>query len=662
MSADVIASEEDGGLSDTRFLLPADARLTPLRDLSLRLQAKIGPAPPGHVVVSRPGFRVTTRLVSPELARLMDRFREPRSFVDAVLDFSRTEERDPFATLEDAFDALATLVDGRLLVPADSPESQAVAPSLATGQAFGRYEIVALVQALEDSEVYEATDPDEAPVALKIGRPGGTLSFAHESLVLARLVDGDTPALLEAGETGGRRYLAMAWRDGVQVTTAAQQARSTGDRSRLHGLVSSVLAAYGRLHARGVVHADIHPGNVLVAEDGAVTLLDFGRARLEAAGGIDLARAGIPQFYEPEMAAALSEGRLPPAATPRGEQAAVAALAYMLLTGLAPVDAGADHDELLARIATRPPLPFTARGVAPWPEAERVLARALAKDPGARFPDMADFAAAFAAATPSAERMRRPPEADAAIGAALDRVQRVWDDATADEAMRRAWIGLRAALAWGDPDLLAAADVWASRSGESWPAWAVRADVARARCDRAGEVQALAGFVQHAPQEEAPLLALARMLDGAAAREVDATGTTSWANACLQRLDAVGMALPACLALARAGVLPLPVGLGEALRALPARAGDASFWALACDAYAEPLFAERAGQAARRSGEVLDLLRLYQLTGEPVWLVSARRRACAAARRPLAESDGLSAALRLVELETPFRPVKPPFE
>src|SRR5689334_73828 len=103
-------------------------------------------------------------------------------------------------------------------------------------------------------------------------------------------------------------------------------------------------------------------------------------------------RSGIPHFYDPQMAGALLAGRLPPAVTAQSEQYAIAVLAYLLLTGLQPINTPAVHDELLQSIVHRPALPFAARGVPAWPEVEAVVGRALAKQPTERFPDVASLA------------------------------------------------------------------------------------------------------------------------------------------------------------------------------------------------------------------------------------------------------------------------------
>ena len=662
-------SEPAPGLGEILFTLPADARLVPVRELSPRIQARIGPVDPEQVVVSRPGFRVTTRLLTPELARLIAEFRAPRRLVDAVLGFSRAEARDPFATLDDAFGALATLIDGRVLVPADSPAARGLPPSLAAGQALAGYEVEALVQALEDSEVYRALSDRGQPVALKVARAGAHSALAHEARVLAHLGGGDTPRLIEAGEAGGRPFLAMAWRPGVSVAFAAQRMRASADRPRTRRMVAALLAAYGRLHAKGVVHGDIHPGNILVDEAGRVTLLDFGRARLDAADGADPARAGIAHFYEPEMAQAVLAGQAPPASTSRSEQYALASLCYFLLTGLHPVDPSAEHRELLARIVARPTLPFIARGVAAWPGVERVLRTALSKDPAGRFPDVAAFAAAFAAA-PSARPSPRPPPAAAnLLEAALERVLRGWRVDTSVEALPLAWFALRAALGRCDADLLAAADLWASRAGPGWAAATVRAEVARARCDSAAETEAIAAFIAGADRADgpAPMLQAARLLDGAAYREANTALLRDWAVLRLDRLraaDPTPVTLAhATLALAQAGAAPLPDGLRAQLDALPRGAGDVWLWGLAHDAFAEPRYTGRALDAARQTNQGLARLRAYQLTGDRRSLAAARRSAYAAVRRaPAADDPGiLETALLLLELEAPERVVRPPF-
>ena len=85
----------------------------------------------------------------------------------------------------------------------------------------------------------------------------------------------------------------------------------------------------------------------------------------------------------------------PPDLSAAGEQHAVAALLYVLLTGTHYRDFSLEKQAMFRQIAEEPPLPFTARGLPAWPEVEAVLSRALAKEPGERFPSLAALAAAW---------------------------------------------------------------------------------------------------------------------------------------------------------------------------------------------------------------------------------------------------------------------------
>ncbi len=159
-------------------------------------------------------------------------------------------------------------------------------------------------------------------------------------------------------------------------------------------LLRNVASSYSTLHALGVLHADVHAGNLLVGSDGEVTLVDFGLATLSDIG-TPPERGGVAFYFEPEWARQLlADGSSVPASA-RGEQFAVAALLYLLATRQHYVDFTLEREEMLRQICDAPPLPFASRGVSPWPALEQTLCRALSKDPAARFPDMAAFSAAL---------------------------------------------------------------------------------------------------------------------------------------------------------------------------------------------------------------------------------------------------------------------------
>src|SRR4029450_11692776 len=97
------------------------------------------------------------------------------------------------------------------------------------------------------------------------------------------------------------------------------------------------------------------------------------------------ARAGVLANYDPEMAAALLDGHSGPAATVASEQYAVGTLLYHIVTGAPYLELAVRREGALRQILTDPPLPLAARGIAPWPELERILRRMLEKDPAVRF-------------------------------------------------------------------------------------------------------------------------------------------------------------------------------------------------------------------------------------------------------------------------------------
>ena len=464
------------------LLLPKDVILVPVADLPEELRRQLD-SEEGDWAITRPRSRTPSRIVDAQSAELLGEFKEPRTIIDAVIRYSRARAADPQETLEQAYPLLQRLMGSGFLVPEGEDDVEGIHPSLSPGDEIAGFEVVECVQGLEDTELYQVKQvkKDGAWAALKIERPGSagkTGHFERESAILEHLGGAGIPRLVASGEVDGRRYLATEWYPGVDAGAAAAELRR-GGRAGLLALLSGIATAYSRLHASGVIHADVHPRNILVGADGSVRLIDFGIARWDAGpDGLGPAgRGGVGFFFEPEYARAARAGTAPPAATQEGEQFGVATLLYLLATGVHAVDFSLEKVEMLRQIAEEPPLPFAERGAEPWPELEAVLTRALAKEPAARFASLADFAAAV-------ERLEAPAAPAAALpqGAAEGLLARVLEKVSAEGplftgglpeapygsvnygAAGIAYALRRIAQAREDAGLLSLADLWIARA------------------------------------------------------------------------------------------------------------------------------------------------------------------------------------------------------
>jgi eukaryotic-like serine/threonine-protein kinase len=391
------------------LVLPADVLLVPVKDLTEKAREQVQ-AEEGDYAVTRPHSRTPARIVDRAGAELLKEFRKPTTIAQAVIRYSRANQSEPERTLEEAFPMLDRMVNAHLLVAADSEQAGKIQPMLAVGSRFGDVEILACLQTLEDTEVYQVRTAGGARAALKILRAGAGPAFARmlerEAAILERLDGGVGPKLIGKGQEDGRAYLLIEWCAGIDCSVAAAEMRRSGERRRLLALCGSILDAYARLHARSIIHSDIHPRNVLAEEDDSVKLIDFGVARI---AGVEnefrrTHRAGVGFFYEPEYATAALAKQPPPYSSAAGEQYALAALLYLLVTGEHYLDFSLEKKEMLRQIAEDAPLDFARRGAPVWPELERVLAKALSKRPSERFASAAEFAQHLrAAALPEPE-------------------------------------------------------------------------------------------------------------------------------------------------------------------------------------------------------------------------------------------------------------------
>ncbi|HVE71178.1 MAG TPA: lanthionine synthetase LanC family protein [Thermoanaerobaculia bacterium] len=455
------------------FVLRPDVVLVPCADLMEELRDRLEFEEGDYTLSQRHG-RAVARVIDGETAALLALFRAPRTIVEAVVENSRALQRDPRALLEEVLPHIATFVRSGVLVAASSAAAADIRPRYEPGTSVGDWEIVRCVSVIEDTEIYQARNGRNT-AALKIARvltPQLRALLDNEAAILRHLEgSGVAPRLRRADVYDGWPYLAMDWVPGVDAGVAAVQRRY--DRGAMAQLCASIAAAYAALHERGVLHADVHPRNVLFGE--SVTLVDFGLS-LCAGHPAHAGRGGVPFFFEPKLCAATREGRstLPSEA---GEQYAVAALLYYLIAGHHYLDFRLDAAEMRRQIESEAPMPFATRGLPPWPEVERILFRALEKDPARRFASMREFAELLAGAHAADEPLDTSlsDEAQSLLETTLRsfaRGGRMFADRYAGAPKASVSLGaagaaaglLRIAESRGDPRLLALADLWRMRA------------------------------------------------------------------------------------------------------------------------------------------------------------------------------------------------------
>ncbi|HEX6159941.1 MAG TPA: phosphotransferase, partial [Thermoanaerobaculia bacterium] len=373
-------------------MLQRDVVLVPVTELSAELRARFE-SDEGDYALSRRHGRMGSQVIDGETAALLQLFREPRTIVDAVIENSRVLAKNPEQWLDELLPHLGTFLRNRVLVPAGSEEDHEIRQLIENGATVGEWTIVRCVHLIEDSEIYVVTK-EGIRAAMKIARRSVPPWFANEEAVLRHL-GGSTPVaprLLDSGTHEDRPFLVIEWCDGAEPSVVSSQVRN--DRVALLEVCVAIARAYAELHERNVIHADVHPRNVLVANLREAKLIDFGLSRIEGSDAPLIARGGMYYFFEPEFLLASREGHMLPASY-AGEQYAIAALLYLILTGQHYLDFRAERDEMIRQTLEETPLPFESRGLPPWPDVERILFRALAKNPDERWLSMREMANAL---------------------------------------------------------------------------------------------------------------------------------------------------------------------------------------------------------------------------------------------------------------------------
>ena len=261
------------------------------------------------------------------------------------------------------------------------------------GTPFGRYRLLELIGRGGMGEVWRAYDTaTDRMVAVKV-LPANLLDdqtfeqrFRREANAAAALNEPHVVPIHNFGEIEGRLYVDMRLIDGRDLQSLLSEGAL--EPARAVKVIEQVAAALNAAHRVGLVHRDVKPSNILVAEFDFAYLIDFGIARTVGETGLTNTGSmiGTWAYMAPER---FSTGHT----DPRSDTYALACVLHECLTGRQPYPGNSVEQQIAAHLTTPPPRPsITQSGVSPGFDA--VVATGMAKEPQRRYPTTLEMARA----------------------------------------------------------------------------------------------------------------------------------------------------------------------------------------------------------------------------------------------------------------------------
>ena len=250
----------------------------------------------------------------------------------------------------------------------------------------GRYRVQGKLARGGMATVYRAMDVRlDRPVALKVMHPGlaedqaFVARFIREARSAARLSDPGVVAVYDQGKDDSSVFLAMEYVPGGTLRDRIRERGRLSPREAFD-LLEPVLSALAAAHRAGIVHRDVKPENVLLADDGRVKVADFGLARSALSTGGSGTTLGVVMGTVAYLAPEQVERGV---ADPRSDVYSAGILLYEMLTG-APPFSGETPMAVAYQHVTRdvPPPSAVVRGLAP--AIDWLVAAATARDPAGR--------------------------------------------------------------------------------------------------------------------------------------------------------------------------------------------------------------------------------------------------------------------------------------
>lgn len=276
------------------------------------------------------------------------------------------------------------------------------------GKRLGAYDVRSLLGRGGMGAVYIATQTSlkrQVAVKVTVGDLTGDATyrerFSREAELVARLEHSHIVHIYDFGYARPYYYIVMQYVSGGSLGQRLEYynrlGRALPSMDELSRFVSEIGSALDYAHSEGVLHRDIKPGNIIFGQHGKPYLADFGIAKeIGASHSLTVTGTamGSPSYMPPEQ----WQGR---PLTGAADQYAFAVTVFQCLTGQPPFRADSAAQLMYLHINEPPPSLSLHRPDLPV-ALNAILRRAMAKDPAARFPTLADFSSAFAAAVAGA--------------------------------------------------------------------------------------------------------------------------------------------------------------------------------------------------------------------------------------------------------------------
>lgn len=256
------------------------------------------------------------------------------------------------------------------------------------GQRLDEYHLETLLGQGGMARVYRGLDVRlKREVAIKVidkpfrADPDYTRRFEQEAQALAQLEHPHIVRLYHYGEARGLLYMVMQYVEGLRLDQLLATYRQKGqfiEPERASRIIREIGAALDYAHHRGVIHRDVKPANIILNQQGQAILVDFGLALLTEVGTRGEA-LGTPHYMAPEQVRSSAN------VVPQSDLYALGVILYEMFTGRVPFEADDAVDVAILHLSEPPPSPRQFRPDL-HPVVEAVMLKALAKEPGERYP------------------------------------------------------------------------------------------------------------------------------------------------------------------------------------------------------------------------------------------------------------------------------------